>query len=81
MMAGCYTLHLYCDNATPGDGVHEFREFPHEYSDEMGTVCRAKARKAGWVIKKDGTCLCPKCSGKKPGTPGVDLPDGAKRGR
>jgi hypothetical protein len=69
--AGCYSLDLYCDNAKPPlpgqatDGVHAWDEFPHQFTDELGSVCRAEARKAGWIIRMDGSCICPKCSGKK----------------
>lgn len=62
MLAGCYFLHLYCDAKNP---KHRFGEFPHEYTDELGSVCRKMARKDGWKINKDGTALCPKCS-KRP---------------
>lgn len=63
--AGCYSLDLYCDNSKNGgdDGIHRWDEFPHQYNDEFGATCRAIARKDGWVIRKDGTCICPKCSG------------------
>jgi hypothetical protein len=66
--AGCYALDLYCENAKGHvpDGVHTWDEFPHQYTDEFGSACRAKARKAGWIIRMDGTCICPKCSGKSP---------------
>ncbi len=66
MWAGCYTLDLYCENYDPKNrGVHDWNEFPHQFTNELGSVCRAKARKEGWIIKKDGTAICPKCSGKK----------------
>lgn len=67
---GCYTLDLYCDRVgenLPGDstdGRHTWNEFPHEYVDEHGSACRAKARRDGWIIKNNGTAICPKCSGK-----------------
>ena len=60
MNAGCYDLALYCD----GPGPHEYDEFPKHYTDELGSVCRRRARKAGWIIGKERD-LCPKCSGKK----------------
>lgn len=63
MWAGMYGLDLYCDNEDAPDHVYD--EFPHQYTDELGSVCRAKARRAGWVIRKDGTAICPKCSGKR----------------
>jgi hypothetical protein len=61
--AGCYSLDLYCDNTKSEN--HDFQEFPHQYTDELGSVCRANARKAGWIIRGDGSAVCPKCSGKK----------------
>lgn len=79
MWAGCYTLDLYCENFQNGgllardagtldaktcDGVHGWFEFPHQYTGEYGAECRSRARKAGWIIKNDGTAICPRCSGK-----------------
>lgn len=73
MITGCYVLHLYCDNSTGPkdeeyitmDDRHEFREFPHVYSAELGSRCRTNARKDGWILKRNGQAICPKCSGKK----------------
>ena len=67
MIVGCYTLDLYCDNAGEyPDGIHEYKEFPREFTDEYGSKCRKMARKEGWTLNlKDGTALCPKCSGVK----------------
>jgi DNA-directed RNA polymerase subunit RPC12/RpoP len=63
MIVGCYSLDLYCDK--PND-AHEYKEFPHEFNEEHGSTCRAEARKKGWVLNvKDGTAICPKCSGKR----------------
>lgn len=60
---GCYSLHLYCsfENAEQ----HEFGEFPHEYTDEFGSRCRAQARLDGWKLFRDGKAMCPKCAKKK----------------
>jgi hypothetical protein len=60
--AGCYSLDLYCDNKS---SAHGWNEFPHQYTDEIGSVCRSDARKDGWVINRNGSSVCPKCSGKK----------------
>jgi len=62
MWAGTYTLDLYCDQKNE---KHVWDEFPHEYVDEFGSVCRARAKRAGWVFHLDQTVSCPKCSGKK----------------
>jgi hypothetical protein len=62
MMAGCYTLDLYCDAK---NDAHGFREFPHQFFDEFGSVCRRRARQAGWRIgdpNRDVPDLCPKCN-------------------
>lgn len=70
MIAGCYLLHLYCENRRKADGVHEYDEFPHEYTHEFGSRCRADARKDGWKLTKDGKAYCPKCNlkNKRKGT-------------
>ena len=40
-----------------------------KYVDEFGARCRSQARKEGWILKRNGEALCPKCSGKKVLTP------------
>lgn len=67
MIVGCYTLDLYCDNEGKfPDGIHEHKEFPRKFTDEHGSRCRKMAREEGWKLNlKDGTALCPKCSGKQ----------------
>lgn len=57
-VVGCYTLDLYCCVDNP---KHGFQEFPHQYTDELGSRCRAIARKAGWRLFSNGMALCPKC--------------------
>lgn len=74
MQVGCYTLDLYCDNAKqwPDDLGHDYGEFPWSYTGELGSKCRAKARKAGWKLLPDGGAICPKCnkrSNKNSSTP------------
>lgn len=59
---GCYSLHLYCSFANK---AHGYSEFPHEYTDELGSRCRAQARRDGWKLFKDGTAKCPKCNRRK----------------
>lgn len=63
MQAGCYTLDLYCDAENP---EHKYGEFPHQFFDEHGRTCRARARRAGWRLARTSgeQDLCPKCSGK-----------------
>lgn len=64
MKAGCYSLDLYCDAENK---AHEYGEFPHVFTHELGSACRKNARLAGWVIG-DERDLCPKCSGKRKST-------------
>lgn len=66
-MAACYTLDLYCDNEKCPDRYPngEYKRSPQaQYTDKYGSVCRSKARRAGWLLGK-ASDLCPKCSGKK----------------
>lgn len=77
MWAGCYSLDLYCDNADGGpghyhiqkngdlfdDAGHYVGEFPVRLTGETGSSLRRKAREWGWVIRADGSAVCPKCSG------------------
>ena len=66
MIAGCYTLDLYCDNYNPealACNGHRFGEFPHQYHDELGSKCRAQAKADGWKVNyKTGAATCPKCN-------------------
>lgn len=73
MIAGCYLLDLYCDNydeTVLGCKGHKFDEFPHQFTDEIGSRCRTMARKKGWRVNyKTGAATCPKCN--KPPNPVV----------
>ena len=70
MIAGAYTLDLYCDNHEWMDDIHDFDEFPHQFVSETKGECFRKARKQGWLINvKMNKVLCPKCSGKLKGKP------------
>ncbi len=64
-----YSMDLYCDHYNPAsgeDGVHIYAEFPHQYQGETHGEVARKARRAGWVLHKDFTATCPRCSGRKP---------------
>lgn len=61
MIVGGYTLDLYCDKES---NQHEYDEFPDTYADEFGSTCRRRARESGWILKRNGTAICPKCSGR-----------------
>lgn len=66
MIVGGYDLQLYCDRESP---AHGYKEFPHQFSSEFGHRARRNARRAGWKLNlRDGTAICPKCSGKKTAT-------------
>jgi hypothetical protein len=72
MIAGAYTLDLYCENNQPKHGGftddfgHTFDEFPHTYVAQTRQECITQARKNGWLVNwhKD-RALCPKCSKKR----------------
>ena len=59
--AACYTLDLYCDHYNK---AHNFDEFPHQYYLETFGECATEARRDGWMIHRNRTATCPKCSGK-----------------
>lgn len=66
MMTGCYTLDLYCvNNGEFPDGIHPFREFPHQYTGRTFSECKRRARIAGWRFRRDGEVVCPICTGTK----------------
>lgn len=61
MITGCYDLVLYCD----ADGCHGGRArgpSTFEATDEFGSACRTQVRQAGWILRRDGTCVCPACA-------------------
>lgn len=67
MIAGCYSLDLYCENYNgkgpwPDEHGHGFDTFPKQYIDEFGSACRRMARADGWVLRQDGKAYCPTCN-------------------
>ena len=72
MIVGGYSLDLYCENylhnapTFPDEAGHSFSEFPHQYTDELGSVCRRNARRAGWLLTRSGKAYCPKCTKRGP---------------
>lgn len=67
MIVGCYTLDLYCDtpdcpNATCRYAGGGERAPPAQFTAEFGSVCRERARKRGWTLKRDGRAFCPDCT-------------------
>lgn len=59
MIAGCYSLDLYCDALVP----HALGAFPAQYTAETGAVCRDEARADGWRIHlRYNLAICPKCA-------------------
>jgi hypothetical protein len=62
MIAGCYTLDLYCDYE---DRAHPSFYFPHQFFGETYGECARQARRSGWTIgPKRSKAICPLCSGK-----------------
>lgn len=61
MMAGCYTLDLYCD---ADNEDHKRIEFPQQFTGWDRSEAFAAARKRGWSISPKRQ-LCPLCSGKR----------------
>ena len=60
--ASGYTLDLYCDHHNDD---HGFNAGPTTYFGETFAECAKQARKEGWVLHKDQTATCPKCTGRK----------------
>lgn len=66
---GIYVLDCYCDHghSPETDPRHNWDEFPHQYTDEFGSKCRAMARKDGWLLdERNQNFLCPKCNPRSP---------------
>lgn len=72
MIAGCYSLHLYCRNeGLPvyyGDGPvplgHHRAMHPDPFLGQTLAECRAQSKKAGWTWQRDGDVTCPLCNRK-----------------
>lgn len=58
--AGAYSLHLYCDRVNVQ--AHPFDTGFAEYVGETLGECLKQARQRGWVIHKDRTATCPRCT-------------------
>lgn len=73
MIVGSYNLHLYCKNQEDEEkhkwgyyNLNPTENFPVEYSDEGPRsyyTTRRAARRDGWVFKRNGDCICPRCNG------------------
>jgi hypothetical protein len=73
MVVGGYSLDLYCDNTEEGAHPHDYFDwenyvkFPLTYFEDAPNgyyKTRQMARKDGWILKRDGTAICPRCSKK-----------------
>lgn len=64
MIASGYTLDLYCDH--PGHVYSHISQKFQYCSDSKNcySEVRKMARNEGWILKKNGEVICPKCSGK-----------------
>lgn len=59
---GGYSLDLYCDRINP---AHRYDDFPWGVVQfQTYGQSAAWARRQGWVLHRDGTATCPKCSGR-----------------
>lgn len=73
MIVSGYSLNLYCDApGCPRGQAHGMGE----YTGETGARCRADARRDGWQLHLDGTCLCRKHADKAAGR--RESPDGTR---
>lgn len=60
MMAGCYTLHLYCEHPEHSEWVHNM--WPAEYTGESYTNCLEQAKSDGFTVtgtRPNVKILCP----------------------
>lgn len=61
MLAGGYTLDLYCDGEGCLHGQYEMYPAKQTFFAEHGSACRRLARRQGWKFLPEGDMLCPKC--------------------
>lgn len=60
MIAGCYSLDLYCDYCDRNTCTGSNR--PDKFNAETGGECRKNARKRGWRLDwSAGLAKCPAC--------------------
>ncbi len=76
MIAGCYSLHLYCRNENlpvhygegpvPTGHHHSGRQGGNfeDFTGQTLSECRAQSKKAGWTWQQDGDVTCPLCNRK-----------------
>jgi len=75
MLKGSYVVGLCCDEM---ECVARKRELTRldpsgmTFEGAASTECIKQARKAGWVLHRDGRCTCPWCAGKGIGERGQD---------
>jgi hypothetical protein len=71
VIAGCYTVDLYCENADSGspgkrgECPTSWHYFPSQYTGETWGECIRQARRRGWTVTRDRLAYCPDCSGKR----------------
>lgn len=71
MIAGCYSLDLYCRHQ---DGVYDedhrlngqlnYVSYPASYTGATEDDCKKQARRYGWVFNRDGDVTCRLCANK-----------------
>lgn len=79
MIVGCYTLDVYCESPVKicqdqRSPVFRYKCFG-QFTGQTERECRAKAKRAGWVLR-DGRVRCPPCAkSEEPDAPSTP-PDG-----
>ena len=68
MIAGCYSLDLYCRHQTSVcdethrlDGHLNYMAYPAQYTGPTEGDCKKQARQHGWVFNKDRDVTCRLC--------------------
>ena len=65
MEASCYSMDLYCDRLIECSPEGWEDGGSATYTGETWGECAKQARNDGWIFRKDGTHVCPRCSGKR----------------
>ena len=57
---GGYDFRIWCDHIDHGWHLEKGGGHPDEWCVRTCSEGLREAKKAGWLIRKDGTCLCPR---------------------
>lgn len=61
MIVEGYTMDLYCDTTLE----HGFERGQAQYAGATRGDCTRQARRAGWILKRNGLVVCPDCNPRK----------------